>query len=110
MSKHRESLLDLAIESSSSDDDFLIGASEIMYTHYQSCNKPKHGGSVPGHKVVRRKREVGHWKLFEDYFSDDPTYGAEFFRRRFVISQFIIFSSSCTRLHSIDELFSYVQV
>jgi hypothetical protein len=46
MSKHRESLLDLAVESSSSDDDgdFFIGASEIIYMYYQSSSKPKHGG------------------------------------------------------------------
>jgi hypothetical protein len=82
MSHHRESLLELALDSSSSDDEeeLLIGASQIMYTHYQTINTPKHGGSVPGHRIVRRKREVGHWKLFEYYFSDDPTYGAEYFR------------------------------
>jgi hypothetical protein len=81
------------MDSSSSDDneELLIGASQILYTHYQTMNMPKHGGSVPRHRVVHRKREADHWKLFEDYFSDDPTYGAEYFRRRFVSSHFITF-------------------
>ena len=86
MNHHRESLLNQALDSSSSDDDdFVISSAQIMYSHYQSIDKPKHGGSVPGHKVVCRKRDVGRWKLFQDYFSEDPTYGVEFFRRRFVL-------------------------
>jgi hypothetical protein len=38
----------------------LIGTSQIMYTHYQIINMPKQGGSIPGHRVVRCKREVCH--------------------------------------------------
>jgi hypothetical protein len=74
MSRNRESLLEFALDSSSFDDDeeLLIGASQIMYTHFQTINTMKHGGSVPGHRVVRHKRELCHWKLFEDYFLDDP--------------------------------------
>jgi hypothetical protein len=54
MSHKRESLLELTMDSSSSDDDeeLLIGASQIMYTHYQIMNMLKHGSSVPGHRVV----------------------------------------------------------
>lgn len=78
----RRPLLQQEIDSSSSDDDdqFLLAASQILHEY---VNKPKHGGSIPGHQVVRRKRELGHCRLYEDYFSDDPTYGPEFFRRRF---------------------------
>jgi hypothetical protein len=74
MSRNHESLLEFALDSSSFDDDeeLLIGASQIMYTHFQTINTMKHGGSVPGHRVVHNKRELCHWKLFEDYFSDDP--------------------------------------
>jgi hypothetical protein len=81
------------MDSSSSDDDkeLLIGASQIMYTHYQIMNMLKHGSSVPGHRVVGRKREAGHWKLFEDYSSYDLIYDTEYFRRRFVSSHFITF-------------------
>jgi hypothetical protein len=57
MSHKRESLLELAMNSSSSDDDeeLLIGASQIMYNHYRTMNMPKHGDSVLGHRVVHRE-------------------------------------------------------
>jgi hypothetical protein len=62
MSNHRKSLLELALDSSSSDDegDLLIDESQIMYTHYDPVNMPRHGGSVPGHSVNCRKREVAY--------------------------------------------------
>jgi hypothetical protein len=62
MRRNCQSLLQVALESSSSDDDdeLLIGVLEIMYTHYQSIHMPKHGGSVPGHRVICREREFGH--------------------------------------------------
>jgi hypothetical protein len=93
MSHNRQSLLVLPLDSPSSDDneDLLIGTSQIMYTHYQTMNTSKHGGSVPEHRVVCRKREACHWKLFKDYFSHDPTYDAEYFRWRFLCSHFITF-------------------
>lgn len=78
----RRSMLQQQLESSSSDDDdeFFIAIAQIV----NECNnEPKHGGSVYGHKVVCRKREAAHRRLYEDYFSNDPTYGLELFRRRF---------------------------
>jgi hypothetical protein len=70
----------------------LIGASEIMYTHYESIHMPKYGGSVLGIELfVVKANYVIDWKLFEDYFSDDPTYGPEYFRRRFIRTHFNIF-------------------
>jgi hypothetical protein len=62
MSRNRESLLELVLDSSSSDDDeeLLIGASQIIYTHFQIINTPKHGGSLHGYRIVHRKRELGH--------------------------------------------------
>jgi hypothetical protein len=55
-------MLEFALDFSSSDDDeeLLIGTSQIMCTHYQTVNTLKHGGFVPGYRVVRRKRELGH--------------------------------------------------
>lgn len=69
---NRHPLLQQEIDSSSSDDDdqFLLAVSQILHEY---VNKPKHG-SIPDHQVVRRKRELGHCRLYEDYFSDDPTY------------------------------------
>ncbi|XP_020270942.1 uncharacterized protein LOC109846127 [Asparagus officinalis] len=45
--------------------------------------RPKRIGSVPGHLVINRGREEGNSRLYNDYFSDNPTYGANLFRRRF---------------------------
>jgi hypothetical protein len=62
MSHKRESLLELAMNSSSSDDDeeLLIGASQIMYNHYRTMNMLKHGDSVLGHSVVHRESLYNH--------------------------------------------------
>jgi hypothetical protein len=45
--------------------------------------RPRRIGSVPGHLVINRGREEGNSRLYNDYFSDNPTYGANLFRRRF---------------------------
>ncbi|XP_020243162.1 uncharacterized protein LOC109821381 [Asparagus officinalis] len=49
----------------------------------QEAERPKRIGSVPGHLVINRGREEGNSRLYHDYFSDNPTYGANLFRRRF---------------------------
>lgn len=50
-------------------------------------SKRKHGGSRPGRrKNVDRKREKGAVDLWNDYFSENPTYGELTFRRRFRMS------------------------
>ena len=35
------------------------------------------------HAYIKRNREEGHNHLWNDYFSEDPTFLAHFFRRRF---------------------------
>nr|XP_034601183.1 uncharacterized protein LOC117861747 [Setaria viridis] len=79
------SLLEQVLQSSSSDeeDEFFVSTVHIVHSHYQSDSAPKHGGSVVGHKVIDREREEGYWRLYQDYFADEPTYGPTFFRRRF---------------------------
>jgi hypothetical protein len=47
----------------------------------QSDDEPKHCGSILGHQVLRRDKEVGHQRLYQDYFSEDPTYGHVYFKR-----------------------------
>ena len=42
------------------------------------------GGSVPGRQYTHRDREAGHWRLYNDYFSEAPTYDASIFWRRCV--------------------------
>jgi hypothetical protein len=45
--------------------------------------KRKRGGSTVGRKFVFRDRETYHTNLYNDYFSETPTYGPMKFRRRF---------------------------
>ena len=80
-----KSLLQRESEDSSSDDgdDYLImSAAAIVETYLNQ--KGRHGGSVLWHKVIYRDREGGHQRMFQDYLADDPTYGPDLFRRRFV--------------------------
>ncbi|XP_062213629.1 uncharacterized protein LOC133914557 [Phragmites australis] len=81
----RSLLMKQVMDSSSSDDDgeFIVAAANLARKQYQVVNAPRPGGSVPGHQIINRDRQEGHWRLFRDYFSDDSTYGPTFFRRRF---------------------------
>jgi hypothetical protein len=56
---------------------------EIIAYLSKEDERPKRSGSVPGHLVINRGREEGNHRLYNDYFSDNPTYGANLFRRRF---------------------------
>ncbi|XP_057793131.1 uncharacterized protein LOC131009740 [Salvia miltiorrhiza] len=53
---------------------------------YQNATKI-HGGSVLGHKVIHRDREAAAHRLFNDYFSENPTFNEGMFRRRFRMSR-----------------------
>ncbi|XP_075475704.1 uncharacterized protein LOC142509858 [Primulina tabacum] len=46
-----------------------------------------HGGSIPGHIVIHRDREIADRNLFNDYFADNPRYNEAMFRRRFRMSR-----------------------
>ncbi len=85
MSRPRSSFEQLVDESSSDDDDdFFFATAQIVHSYWHSVNAPRHGGSVMGHEVIDRNREARHLRLYQDYFSDNPTYGPVLFRRRFV--------------------------
>ena len=43
--------------------------------------------STPTRRSINRNREVAHQRLIEDYFSENPLYGEEIFRRRFRLSK-----------------------
>ncbi|XP_073021216.1 uncharacterized protein [Primulina eburnea] len=43
----------------------------------------KHGGTIPGHIVIPRDRELADRNLFNDYFADNPRYNEAMFRRVF---------------------------
>ena len=55
----------------------------LQYLIQLTEDTPKRGGSVPGRRYVNRNRAAGHERLFNDYFSDDPVYTDQQFRRRF---------------------------
>jgi len=80
-------------------DDSLFNEPQLFIEQYQANNlvvagsfanqgaRNVHGGSVPGHRVIHRDREVAGQRLFSDYFSENPTYNEEMFRRRFRMSR-----------------------
>ncbi|XP_057791168.1 uncharacterized protein LOC131008295 [Salvia miltiorrhiza] len=57
---------------------------------YQNATKI-HGGSVLGHKVIHRDREAAAHRLFNDYFSENPTFNEGMFHRRFRMSRSLFF-------------------
>jgi hypothetical protein len=71
-------------DSSSDDDDSFIASTADTFSNV----KKKHGGSIPGHRVIYRDREGGHERMFKDYLAENPTYSPETFRRRFMFFHF----------------------
>ncbi|XP_028094044.1 uncharacterized protein LOC114294129 [Camellia sinensis] len=81
--------------SSSSDDKSndeymvtLLGAYEknnasMLQILKSSDSSKKIGGSVVGHKYIRKDRKQGHERLFADYFATNPVYSLTIFRRCF---------------------------
>ncbi|PVH36882.1 hypothetical protein PAHAL_6G188700 [Panicum hallii] len=65
------------------DDLFFFTAQMIIE---DSVNNPGRIESVQGHEVVHRDRLLWHNLLLKNYFSDNPTFGARIFRRRFACS------------------------
>ena len=57
-------LLRLLENDSSSDEDYDVAA--IMLADLAKNEQPKHGGSVQGHEVVRRNKQKGDAKLFDE--------------------------------------------
>ncbi|XP_039120525.1 uncharacterized protein LOC120256933 [Dioscorea cayenensis subsp. rotundata] len=58
---------------------------ELTLSHLN--NRRSHGGSIPGHVVINRNREAADRNLWNDYFSENPRYNAEMFRRRYRMSR-----------------------
>lgn len=73
-------MMDSSSSSSDDDDELYIAAAHVVS---DIANSACHRGSVEGHHVLNRDRQSGHIRLYEDYFSDNPTYGPSYFRRRF---------------------------
>jgi hypothetical protein len=78
--------MQLVLDSSSDDDDdeFFVSVTHMAMNADESDNETKHRGSTKGHRVLQRDRQARHQRLYQDYFSDDPTYRHNYFRRRYV--------------------------
>ena len=78
--------MQLVLDSSSDDDDdeFFVSVTHMAMNADESDNETKHRGSTKGHRVLQRDRQAGHQRLYQDYFSENPTYGHNLFRRRYV--------------------------
>ena len=69
------SRLDSSSSSSDDDDELILSALHIAHTQYKARNVPRWGGSVVGREYIHRDRVGGAWRLYNDYFSENPTYG-----------------------------------
>ena len=101
-------LVDSSSSSEDDDDELILATLHQAHTQYALLNAARPGGSVPGRQYINRNREAGHWRLYEDYFSDAPTYGPTFFRRRFV-SVFVCSLFLCILWGSADSYY-FLQV
>ena len=79
-------MMDSSSSSSNDDDELYIAAAHVVS---DIANSACHRGSVEGHHVLNHDRQSGHIRLYEDYFSDNPTYGPSYFRRRIIFSYFV---------------------
>ena len=65
------------------EDDLLLhlyaSNNDIICQYLKEEDQPRGKGSVPGHIVINCGREEGHARLWNDYFSENPTYGESLF-------------------------------
>ncbi|XP_066162227.1 uncharacterized protein [Oryza sativa Japonica Group] len=82
----RSTLLQMLLDEESlsdGDEEFISLAVDIVHDEFDDDEVPKRGGSVIGHAVINRERLAGHRRLYNDYFSEEPTYLDVQFRHRF---------------------------
>ena len=74
--------MQMVLDSSSDDDDedLFISVTQVAMNADELDNETKHRGSVQGHRVLQRDRHAGHQRLYQDYFSENPTYGHNLLR------------------------------
>ena len=72
------------LSSSDDEDDLFFGVAQKIIE--DSVNNLGRIGSVEGHDVLDRERLLYYGLLYKDYFSDNPTFKAKTFRRRFACS------------------------
>jgi hypothetical protein len=90
-------VLDEVINSSSSDDE-LYDVATLKMTIKDEGNHPGHIGSIEGHEIVQCDRLLYHDLLYENYFSNNPTFNAKTFRQMFafILSFLSNFHCTCT--------------
>ncbi|KAL5818773.1 hypothetical protein ACOSQ4_022615 [Xanthoceras sorbifolium] len=76
-----------ALSSSSSSSAILnVYANNYLpiayYLNQEDNDQPCHRGSIPGYKVIHRRREEAKHNLWDDYFTKNPQYNESIFRRR----------------------------
>jgi hypothetical protein len=105
-----EAAIDCGLQDSG-DDDLELEQEAFMDAFEQwvgdssaQPRRPRWGGSTVGRRHVHRNREVGHDRLFRDYFSDNPTYDFVKFRRRFHMRR-ELFLSIVDRVCAYDQWF-----
>jgi hypothetical protein len=81
---------------SSRDVDKEIVAAMAVDELARKEGRVRHRGSVIGRSVVNRNIWSGHDKLFADYFSSNPVYNDDTFRRRYLHRNLDV--KSCRRL------------
>jgi hypothetical protein len=86
--------IQLVLESSSDekDDDYFLAVTHVATNVNESDGEKKYRGSIQGHRVLRRDRIAGHHMLYQDYFSENPTYGHCYLRRRYAYITYIYFA------------------
>ncbi|KAF8378618.1 hypothetical protein HHK36_029966 [Tetracentron sinense] len=62
----------------------LYASNNAFIAHFlEEDDEPKCRGSIPRHRVLNRGMEEGHVRLWNDYFSKNPTFGESLFCRQF---------------------------
>ncbi|KAK3205450.1 hypothetical protein Dsin_019496 [Dipteronia sinensis] len=70
----------------------------------QQNNPVTRGGSIPSHIVINRDRESGYSRLFYDYFTENPRYNNQMFRRRFRMGR-SLFRGIVEKVEACDNYF-----
>jgi hypothetical protein len=82
-----EDFIHVAVQLDSRDsNDFVLNELNDSSSSYDDDNflvdEPIHRGSITGHRTVDHVRLLWHYLLYRDYFSENPIFDLEFFRRR----------------------------
>ena len=93
-------------EDSSSEEEYEVNVKEdialIMMVHMEKNKQSKHGGSVVGHEVIRKRKQYGHHRLMVNYFGPNPVYPEQYCRFRMAMDLFLHIAN-CVKQH--DQFF-----